>query len=288
MQAIFTKLRQTLYGNGVLLLKYNFLGKMGYHQHLKTFYQGNNPSDKKNKKTYTFTMVIIITGASKGIGKAIAEAFATEGATLFLCARNEADLVETAGEIKAKHPGAKVLTQVADMADKTAARQFGQWVLANTTTIDVLVNNAGSFMPGNIYNEAEGLLEQMINTNLYSAYHLTRVLLPAMMKAGNGHIFNMCSIASLQAYPNGGSYSISKFALMGFSKNLREELKPANIKVTTVYPGAVMTASWGDFDNSHQRIMEASDVAAMIVAASKLSMQAVVEDIVLRPQLGDL
>jgi short-subunit dehydrogenase len=152
----------------------------------------------------------------------------------------------------------------------------------------VLINNAGQFLPGSVYNEPEGLLEQMMAVNVYSAYQLTRQLLPAMMDAKQGHIFNLCSIASLQAYANGGSYSISKFALMGFSKNLREELKPYNIKVTAVYPGAVMTDSWGDFDNSQQRIMEANDIAAMIIAATKLSPQAVVEDIVIRPQLGDL
>ena len=99
---------------------------------------------------------------------------------------------------------------------------------------------------------------------------------------------NISSIAGQQAYPNGGSYSISKFAVAGFSKNLREELKPMNIKVTTVYPGAVLTDSWGDFDNSDGRIMEAGDIAAMILAASKLSAGAVVEEITLRPQLGDL
>jgi short-subunit dehydrogenase len=98
----------------------------------------------------------------------------------------------------------------------------------------------------------------------------------------------MCSIASLHAYPNGGSYSISKFALMGLTKNLREELKPFHIKVTGVYPGAVLSDSWAGFDNTSKRIMEAEDIAAMIVAASKLSPQAVVEDIILRPQLGDL
>ena len=128
----------------------------------------------------------------------------------------------------------------------------------------------------------------MITTNLYSAYHVTRSIVPVMIKNNSGHIFNICSIASLQAYNNGGSYSISKFALMGFSKNLREELKSYNIKVSSVYPGAVLTDSWGDFDNSNNRIMEADDIAKMIVAASKLSAQAVVEDIVLRPQLGDL
>ena len=87
---------------------------------------------------------------------------------------------------------------------------------------------------------------------------------------------------------NGGSYSISKFALLGFSKNLREELKPFGIKVTAVLPGAVMTDSWEGFDNSTKRIMEANDIANLVVAAASLSDQAVVEDIVIRPLLGDL
>jgi short-subunit dehydrogenase len=142
--------------------------------------------------------------------------------------------------------------------------------------------------PGSVHNEAEGVLEKMMEINLYNAYHLTRVLVPSMIKARQGLIVNMCSIASLHAYANGGSYSITKFALMGFSKNLREELKPYQVKVMAVYPGAVMTETWGDFDNSGARIMEATDVAAMILASSKLSPQAVVEDMVLRPLLGDL
>ncbi len=128
----------------------------------------------------------------------------------------------------------------------------------------------------------------MIAVNLYSAYHLTRALLPGMMARRKGHIFNICSIASLQAYPNGGAYSISKFALAGFSRNLREEMKPHGIKVTAVYPGAVYTDSWAGSGVDPQRIMEAGDIAEMVYAAAGLSPQATVEDILLRPQLGDL
>jgi short-subunit dehydrogenase len=109
-----------------------------------------------------------------------------------------------------------------------------------------------------------------------------------MMERKTGHIFNMCSIASLQAYKNGGAYSISKFALLGFSKNLREEMKPYGIKVTAVIPGAAYTDSWAGSGVDPRRIMTAGDVAAMIYAAAQLSPQACVEDIVLRPQLGDL
>ena len=233
-------------------------------------------------------MNVVITGASKGIGKAIAAGFAAEGANLFLCARNELTLYNTVAELQVKNSNSTINAQVADISTKEGAENFGQWILNKSVPIDVLINNAGHFMPGSVYNEEEGLLQKMIVTNLYSAYHLTRKLLPAMIERRQGHIFNMCSVASLQAYHNGGSYSISKFALMGFSKNLREELKHYNIKVTAVYPGAVMTESWSGFDNTTQRIMEADDIAAMILAATKLSPQAVVEDIIIRPQLGDL
>ena len=232
-------------------------------------------------------MNIIITGASKGIGKAIATAFAAEGNNLFLCARNEATLNCTVAELQSAYPGIVIKARSVDLSEKEAAQEFGNWCLGFGVP-DILVNNAGQFINGGICDEADGNLEKMIAVNLYSAYHLTRSLLPAMTAKKAGHIFNICSIASLHAYANGGGYSISKFALMGFSKNLREELKPHGIKVTAVSPGAVMTDSWGNYDNSDKRIMEAEDIATMVVAATKLSPQAVVEDIVLRPLLGDL
>jgi short-subunit dehydrogenase len=155
-------------------------------------------------------------------------------------------------------------------------------------TPHILINNAGFFLPGNLMEEEQGVLETQIAANLYSAYHTSRAIVPALIKAGNGHIFNICSIASLHAYPQGGSYSISKYALDGFSKNLREELKDKGIKVTAVYPGATYTNSWAGSGVAPTRIMEAEDIAKMIFAATQLSPQAVVEDIVMRPLLGDL
>jgi short-subunit dehydrogenase len=155
-------------------------------------------------------------------------------------------------------------------------------------TPSILVNNAGYFSPGNIPDEADDALEKQMAVNLYSAYHTTRALLPAMLKMGKGHVFNICSIASLNAYAQGGSYSISKFALLGFSKNLRLELKDKGIKVTAVCPGAVYTNSWVGSGVDPNRIMESEDIAKMIFAAAHLSPQAVVEDIVMRPQKGDL
>ena len=232
-------------------------------------------------------MNIVITGGSKGMGKAMADKFASAKNNLFICSRNEKELAETANEIS-KINGTIVKYFAADLSDKNEVKRFAQWISDQHIQIDILINNAGQFIPGSIYNEEEGTLQKMININLFSAYHLTRALLPLMMQKKSGHIFNICSIAALKAYANGGSYSISKYALMGFSKNLREELKPFNIKVTAVYPGAVYTSSWEGADILPSRIMEVNDIAAMVYSASLLSPQACVEDIVIRPLLGDL
>lgn len=233
-------------------------------------------------------MNIIITGGSKGMGKAIAEKFAEHQYNIFLCARNEKELAITAQEIEKKYPNIQVKYFASDLSSKQGAERFGQWLLDQQISIDILVNNAGTFIPGSINTEEEGTLEKMIETNLYSAYHLTRILLPSIMAKKSGHIFNSCSIASLQAYANGGSYSISKFALMGFNKNLREELKPHGIKVTAIFPGAVYTDSWSGTGIDPTRIMEVNDIAQLVYVASSLSPQACVEEIVIRPQLGDL
>lgn len=231
-------------------------------------------------------MNVVITGASKGIGKAMANIFAANGHQLFLCSRNEEVLNKTREELLTQYPSVTIHAKAFDLSKN--AKEFGIWVLEKGIEVDVLINNAGSFEPGSVYNEPEKLLENQLATNLYSAYHLTRTLLPDMMKRRSGHVFNICSIAALKAYPNGGAYSISKFALNGFSKNLREEMMPFNIKVTAVFPGAVFTDSWGNFDNTADRIMVPEDIAKMVYAASQLSPAACVEEIVIRPQLGDL
>ncbi|MEQ9209931.1 MAG: SDR family oxidoreductase, partial [Pseudomonadales bacterium] len=123
---------------------------------------------------------------------------------------------------------------------------------------------------------------------VYSAYHLTRALVDSMKSAKTGHIFSICSVASLFAYPNGGSYSISKFALLGFSKVLREELKQFGIRVTAVMAGATYTASWERSGLSPERFMKPQDVADAVFGAYSLSPQSVVEELIIRPQLGDI
>jgi len=232
-------------------------------------------------------MFAVNTGASRGIGKAIARIFALNGYDLLLTSQSEDKLLQTVAELKKDFPDITIDAQALDIGVKEKAMLFAQWAASKADTVDVLVNNAGTFLPGNVSEEEDGTLEKIMEVNLYSAYHITRALLPKMKAQGHGHIFNMCSIAGLQAYPNGGSYSISKAALHAFSKNLRRELMPHGIKVTAIIPGAVYTDSWAPFVGK-ERIMEVEDIAQMVYAASRLSPQAVVEDIVLRPQLGDL
>ena len=235
-------------------------------------------------------MNIVITGASKGLGKAIAEIFAADeqGHNLFLCARTKEELENTGKELQARFLKTNIHTKTCDVADKKQLADFVKWIMTITDKVDMLVNNAGIYLPGSAHGEEDGVLETLMEVNVYSAYHLTRLLLPQMIKAKNGHIFNICSIASLQAYPNGGAYGISKFAMYGFSKNLREEMKPYGIKVTHVLPGAAFTDSWSGSGVDPKRIMEAGDIAKMVYAAAQLSPQACVEEIILRPLPGDL
>jgi short-subunit dehydrogenase len=233
-------------------------------------------------------MNAVITGASRGIGRAIAEIFALHGYDLFLTSRNESVLFDTINELQATYPDITIDGKALDLGKKSQAQMFGEWVLNTAGNVDVLVNNAGTFIQGNISDEPDGALETMMDVNLFSAYHTTRTLLPSMIAQKSGHIFTICSIASMAAYPNGGAYSISKFALLGFTRNLRKELQQHGIKVTAVIPGAVYTDSWSGSGIPRERIMEARDIASMVYAASQLSPQAVTEDIILRPQLGDL
>jgi NADP-dependent 3-hydroxy acid dehydrogenase YdfG len=231
---------------------------------------------------------IIITGASKGIGKAIALRFAAKGFAIAACARNENDLKALEAEVISLAPSLPHIFTSCDVSDKTQLDAFTSKINREWKTVEILVNNAGVFLPGQVINEADGTLEKLINTNLYSAYNMSRQIVPAMIAAKRGHIFNMCSVASLHAYANGGSYSISKFALLGLSKALREELKPHNVKVTSLMPGATLTDSWAGVDIPEARFMKAEDIAQLILDIYHLSENTVIEEVVLRPVLGDL
>lgn len=230
----------------------------------------------------------VVTGGTKGIGKAIIESFAVEGYSIATCSRTESDLQVLQDQILSLYPDIDFLYQRADLSQKEQVKSFAEMINNSGIPVEVLVNNSGLFIPGQIHEEEEGTLEKMIDTNLYSAYHLSRALLKPMMERKKGHLFNMCSTASIVPYTNGGSYCIAKFAMLGMSKVLREEMKPYNIKVTSVLPGATYTASWAGTDLPEERFMKAEDVADTVMAAFKLSDRAVLEEVLIRPHLGDL
>jgi short-subunit dehydrogenase len=231
--------------------------------------------------------MIVVTGGSKGIGRAIIEKFAAQGHDAATCARNETELRAMKREVEAQY-GTRVFHLVADLAERAEVERFAAYVRSLDRPLDGLVNNTGLFIPGQTHSEEDGVLDLMLNTNLLSAYHLTRALLPPMLERQKGHIFNICSTASIVAYPNGGSYCISKFALYGFTKVLREELKNKQLRVTAVLPGATYTASWDGVDLPPERFMPPADVAEAVWAAFALTGQTVLEEILVRPQLGDI
>ncbi|MBX9449438.1 MAG: SDR family oxidoreductase [Taibaiella sp.] len=231
---------------------------------------------------------LVITGGTKGIGRAIITYFAAQGWNITFCARSADEVQALADDLKRKYPRQSFKGTPVDCAVRSEVLSWSEQVLRELDAIDILVNNAGIYCPGEVSTEADGVLEAQLQVNLMSAYYLTRALLPVMIRRQSAHIFNMCSIASLAAYPGGGSYSISKYALLGFSDNLRLELKDKGIKVTAVLPGATYSDSWSGSGIDPERIMEAEDIAKLVYQCSMLSPQAVVERLVVRPQLGDL
>ncbi|MPR34105.1 SDR family oxidoreductase [Salmonirosea aquatica] len=230
----------------------------------------------------------VITGATKGIGRAAAERFLEGGFDVVTCARQRDTLESFREAAQARYANSSLLIHQADLSVRSDTDHFVDYVNSLNRPVALLVNNTGVFVPGQLHTEPAGILERSIETNVYSAYHVTRGLLPGMIARQEGHIFNICSTASIMAYPNGGSYSVSKFALYGMTKVFREELKPLGIKVTALLPGATLTESWAGTELPESRFMKAQDIAESIWSAYHLSSSAVVEEIILRPQAGDI
>lgn len=225
----------------------------------------------------TSKKVAVVSGGTKGIGLAICNQLIEDGFEVFSSARNIDD--------QAQSP---IHYFKADLSSKERINQFADYVKAKVDYIDILVNNVGVFIPGKLMEEEDGIFEQQINTNLASTYHLTRALIDHLRKSTKPYIFNICSTASITPYPNGGSYCISKYAQLGFTRVLREELKEENIKVSAVMPGATLTNSWAGADLPKERFSEPKSIAQLILAAYKLSDSTVMEEIVVRPMGGDI
>lgn len=228
------------------------------------------------------TKTIFISGASRGIGLAIAERFYQENYQVIICGRDEKKLAE------AKILMPNLHTFVCDISDKEQVQNLVHILNKEYSALSILVNNGGVFQPGELVKEEDAAFELQMQTNLHSAYYFTKGLLPKMITEKAGTVVNICSIASIKAYPNGGSYTISKFALLGFGKVLREEMKPHNIRVINILPGAVLTDSWGGTDLPEERFIPKEDIAEIVWNSCNLSSRTVIEDVVIRPALGDI
>jgi len=227
---------------------------------------------------------ILVTGGTSGIGRAICERFAAGGFNVITCARTPNDLEEMKSYWQRHFPNSFLITHVADLSIKDSVEDFMSSLEPNS--IDILVNNTGVFQAGGVLDSNFADLDNQIKTNLYSAYFTTRGVLEIAPKVE--HIFNICSIASLSALTGSGIYCISKFALYGLSQSLRLELRDQGIKVTSVLPGATWSRSWSGAELAEDRLMPAVDVAESIWMAYHTSPSTVIEEIILRPQLGDL
>lgn len=232
--------------------------------------------------------IVLITGASQGIGAAIATVFAREvkGVRLALVARNEKNLRVVARACKKL--GATAETFVCDVSDEASVALMAGAVWKRFGGVDVLVNNAGVFAAAPFAETTVADFDRIVAANLRSAFLVTRVFLPAMLKRKSGDIFFMSSIAGLGAYPNSTAYCAAKFGVTGLAKVLRAETKGTGVRVCCVHPGATWSPSWSQSGVAEERIMPADDIARSFFDVWRLSRRTVVEEIVLRPEQGDL
>lgn len=232
--------------------------------------------------------VVLITGASQGIGAAIAKAFAAEvpGVRLALVARNEKNLRATARACLKL--GADAALFPCDVTDGPAVGKMARAVAGHFGPVDVLINNAGAFVMAPFVETTVAAFDAMIATNLRSAFLVTQAFLPAMLKRKRGDVFFLSSVAGLGAYPQAAAYCAAKFGVTGLAKVLRAETKDAGVRVCCVHPGATWSPSWSKSGVKPGRIMPAEDIARAILDVCRLSRRTVVEEVVLRPQPGDL
>jgi len=230
----------------------------------------------------------LITGASKGMGRAIALAFAKEGLNLAICSRNIKELEETANQLQSINPNIKIFTAQADASNRTELLRFAAQAELKLGTITVLVNNLGTYIPGSILDDEDHTLSNLININLMPAYELYRYFGKTMIAAKKGHIFNICSIAAHEPVVAAGSYTVTKSALLSLNHIMRLETQEHGIKVTAIVPGSTLTASWEGTTVDKNRFILPEDIATAIITAYKMSPGANVEEIVMKPVFGQV
>lgn len=233
-------------------------------------------------------MNALITGATKGIGRAITFQLAKNNYNLFLCARNADELEMLRSELSNQFSNLDIYALPTDCANQSELNHFTDFVQQHVQALDVLINNAGLYIPSKLLDEDEDTLSRQMQVNLYAAHYLCKVFGKQMREAGAGHIINICSVAGVKPFANAGSYSVTKFALLGLTKVLREELMQFGVKVTAVLPGSTLTNSWAGTSLPPDRFVRAKDVADAIMSCLKMSKGANMDEIVIRPVLGEI
>jgi 3-oxoacyl-[acyl-carrier protein] reductase len=226
-------------------------------------------------------MKAVITGATKGIGRAIAIKLAQNGYDLAICARTKSELLAFARELE--NMGSKVFCKVADCSDKAQVYDFCDKVTAEFGTVSVLVNNAGMFAPGALLDEDDDSFEQQQLLNVNAAYYFSKYFGKMMVKESSGHIFNICSVASKEIIANAGSYGVTKSALLSLNHVLRQELSRYNVKVTAILPGSTLTPSWEGTTIPAARFVQPEDIAETLYTILNLSSGVNVEEVILKP-----
>src|SRR5258708_6217646 len=231
--------------------------------------------------------VILVTGASQGIGAAIAKVFAQEipGVRLALVARSEKNLQKVAKMCEKAGATAKVFP--CDVGDDASVATMAEAVNRTFKGVDVLINNAGKFYAAPLMEMTVADFDRIVAANLRSVFLVTKAFLGGMLNRGRGDIFNMSSVAGLIVFPGGSAYSAAKFGVTGLTKVMRAELKDKGIRVCAVYPGATISPSWAGSGIPGERMMPPEDVARAFFDVYRMSRRTVVEEIILRPQLGD-
>jgi NADP-dependent 3-hydroxy acid dehydrogenase YdfG len=232
-------------------------------------------------------MIVVVTGASQGIGQAIAAAFAErDEAQVALVARSQDKLDSVAETCRAR--GGEALVCPTDVTDDAAVADMAETVRAEWGVPDVLVNNAGLFRYAPLDELTLDGFREQLDVNLTGTFAVTQAFLPAMRERETGHLFFMGSVASVQAYPGNAGYCAAKHGVRGLARVVREETKDEGLRVTTVIPGATYTPTWDGVDLPEDRFMPPEDVAQSLVDAVHLSDRTVLEELVLRPQEGDV
>ncbi|QDX95342.1 3-oxoacyl-[acyl-carrier protein] reductase [Brevibacillus laterosporus] len=214
----------------------------------------------------------LITGAGKGIGRAIAIALAKEGAHLGLVARTESDLQDLATELQ-KTYGITVRIATADISNRSDVEAAYAKVKAELGSIDILINNAGTASFGTVTDMAPEEWERIISVNLFGTYYMTYAVLPDMIAQNSGNIINVASTAGERGFATGSAYCASKFAVMGFTESVLQEVRKHNIRVTALTPSTVNTelaVNAGLKIGGEDHMMQPEDVAELALATLRL------------------